>query len=193
VLRGWLHSGYVFQLAAARNFTLHPSDVELEELHRDSDAREELANMTVALALPRFKKHALVGSGWRIDGGASLTTYFMGACLYVFPNEFRKRRVYQKKWTRAHYAEAKKLEPMVNPVTDPGVVATGNMRVRNDLERINPRTQAILALTLDGYSQEEIAEMLNEPSGRAVEGVLYRWRIKEQAQIREGGEQDEPR
>ncbi len=191
VMCGWLHSGYVFQLAAARDFKMHPTDTELEELYRDHDAREELANMTVALALPRFKEQALIGGGWRYDGGASLATYFMGACLYVFPNEFRKRRVYQKKWTRAHYVEAVNLDPVVDPVTDPGVLATGNMRVREDLERTDARAQAIVALTLDDYSQEEIAELLGEPSIRAVEGVLYRWRTKEQARIRKGGGHDE--
>ncbi len=49
--------------------------------------------MTVAKALPRFKEHALAGGGLRFEGGASLPTYFTGACLYIFPNEFRARRV----------------------------------------------------------------------------------------------------
>jgi hypothetical protein len=42
VLRAWMHSGYVFQLAAGRGFALHPNDRELDQLHRDSDVREEL-------------------------------------------------------------------------------------------------------------------------------------------------------
>jgi hypothetical protein len=91
VMRGWMHSGYIFKLCAARGFALHPSDFELEELSRDSDVREELAIVTVALALPRFREHALVGGGWRFDGGATLSTYFMGGRLYVFPNELRGR------------------------------------------------------------------------------------------------------
>jgi hypothetical protein len=39
--------------------------------------------------------------------------------------------------------------------------------------------RAIVALTVDGYSQEEIVEPLGEASVRAVQGVLYRWRTKE--------------
>ena len=46
VLRAWTYSGYIFQLAAKRGLWLRPSDRELEELHRDSDVREELAIMT---------------------------------------------------------------------------------------------------------------------------------------------------
>jgi hypothetical protein len=36
--------------------------------------REELADITVALALPKFRDQALIGGGWRADGGASLST-----------------------------------------------------------------------------------------------------------------------
>jgi hypothetical protein len=190
VLRGWMHSGYIFKLAAGRGFSMHPTDCELEELFRDSDAREELANMTVALALPRFKEHAVVGGGWRFDGGASLSTYFMGSCLYIFPNEFRKRRVYYKKWQRAHYGEATHLDPVVNSRTNPAVIATGKIRVREDLERLDERTRAIVALTLDGYMQEEIVELLGESSVRAVEGVLHRWRTKEKPNAHGEGETD---
>jgi hypothetical protein len=187
VLRGWMYSGYVFQLAAGRGFALHPSDRELEELHRDSDVREELATMTVALALPRFREHALVRGGWRYDGGASLATYFMGACLYVFPNEFRKRRVQLKKWRLQDYGDPAVTAPQADHIADPAVLAVGNIRVCDDLSRADPRERAIVALTIDGYSQDEIVEMLGEQSVRAIEGVLYRWRTKEQGRMGEGG------
>ena len=100
VLRAWMYSGYVFELIAARGFHLHPTDAELEELHRNTEVREDLANMTVGVALPRFREHALLGGGWKYEGGASLPTYFMGSCLYVFPNEFRSRRVQQERLRR---------------------------------------------------------------------------------------------
>lgn len=190
VLRGWMYSGYVFKLAAARGFALHPTEAELEELFRDSDAREELANMTVAGALPRFRKHALVGGGWRFDGGASLPTYFMGSCMYVFPNEFRKNRVYQRKHYRALRSEAITMESLSTPVTNPAVIATGLIRVRDDLASFTPREQAIVALTIDGYTQEEIVELLDEVSVRAVEGVLHRWRTREKGNVHGGGEPD---
>ncbi|WP_067067758.1 hypothetical protein [Carbonactinospora thermoautotrophica] len=187
VLRGWMHSGYIFTLTASRGFALHPSDSELEELRCDSDAREELATMTVALALPRFREHALIGGRWRYEGGANLSTYFMGACLYVFPNEFRKRRVQRKKWMRQDFRDAVTRDPDADHISNPAVLVLGNMRVREDLERADDRSRAIVALTIDGYSQEEIVELLDETSIRAVEGVLYRWRIKEQGRMRKKG------
>lgn len=81
VLRGWMHSGYIFDLVAQRGFNLNPHELDLEDLATDSDLREELATMTVARALPRFRQQALVDKGWTSEGGASITTYFMGACV----------------------------------------------------------------------------------------------------------------
>jgi DNA-directed RNA polymerase specialized sigma24 family protein len=188
VLRGWMYSGFVFQLATGRGFALHPSDRELDELHRDPDVREDLATMTVAVALPRFREHALIRGGWRFEGGASLTTYFMGCCLYVFPNEFRRRRVQMKRWQLQDRDAPAVTAPRDDHVTDPAVLAVGNQRVRDDLGRADGRTRAIVALTIDGYSQAAIAEMLGECSTRAIEGVLHRWRIKEQNRLDEGGD-----
>ncbi|MFI7449620.1 hypothetical protein ACIBQX_19135 [Nonomuraea sp. NPDC049714] len=188
VLRGWMYTGYIFKLTATRKFFLAPTDVELEELQRDSDAREELATMTVALALPRFRQHALVEGGWRYEGGASLPTYFMGACLFIFPNEFRSRRAQQKRWSRALAQGAILLDPDAGITADLESQALGRIRVRDDLGRAGERTRAIVALTLDGYSQEEIAELLGEASVRAVEGALYRWRKTEQEHALEGGD-----
>ncbi|WP_051466194.1 MULTISPECIES: RNA polymerase sigma factor [Pseudofrankia] len=188
VLRSWMHSGYVFQLVADRGFPLHPNDRELDELFRDRDARDELATITIAVALGRFRERALLGGGWRVEGGASLTTYFMGSCLYVFPNEFRKRRVEQEKWARAQRAVARTSEPTADPGADPAVRMLGNHQVLEDLRRVDPRTGMIAALTIDGYSQRAISELLGV-SVRAVEGALYRWRIREKSRDGQEGDQ----
>ena len=182
-----MYSGYIFKLAAARGFALHPSDAELEELQRDSEVREELANMTVAVALPRFREHALIGGGWRYEGGAGLATYFMGSCLYAFPNEFRKRRVQQEKWRRQNGRDPAVTMREADHASDPAVLATDNIHVLDQLRDIDERTQAIVALTIDDFSQEEIVELLAaERSVRAVEGVLYRWRTHHKGRMQGG-------
>jgi hypothetical protein len=179
VLRAWMCSGYVFALVASRGFALHPSDAELEELHCDSDARDELADTTVAVALPRFRERALIGGGWRSEGGAALATYFMGTCLYVFPNEFRKRRVQNEKWRRQDRHDPRLIATEADHGADPEVQVTGNLYVIDRLRDTDSRTSAMVAMTIDGYSQDEIAELLGESSSRVVEGVLYRWRKRE--------------
>lgn len=177
VLRAWMYSGYIFKMVSSLGFGLNPHELDLERLAADSDLREELATMTVALALPRFRQRAFVEGGWTFAGGAGITTYFMGACLYDFPNEFRKHRA----------GEAAQRKAMMHPHFDddvlPGVEAevVGREVLREAIRSIDPRKlreRAVVALTLDGYSQEEIRNILDEDSVRAVEGVLHRWRKK---------------
>ena len=110
-----------------------------------------------------FREHALVGGGWRADGGASLTTYFLGACLTVFPNEFRKYRSQRQRWQAQDDSGHKAAGWRADATGDPADLIAGTMRVREDLARMDPRTRAIVALRMDGYRQEEIAEMLGEP------------------------------
>ncbi|MBT2230047.1 hypothetical protein [Nonomuraea sp. NEAU-A123] len=142
-----------------------------------------------AVALQHFHERALLGGAWRHEGGASLTTYFMGACLRVFPNEYRKYRASCKRWTQAHLYEARTVEPDDRPLVGPEAIVVGNARVWEDLRRTDERTRAIIALMIDGYTQDKIAELLQEPSVRAVEGVIYRWRSR--YKHRKGGSDDE--
>ena len=137
--------------------------------------------MTVALALPRFRERALVGGGWRYEAGAGLPTYFMGACLYVFPNEFRKRRVQLGEVAAAETAGTRPSPcRRQNHVSDPAAIATGNIQVRDHLNGIGPeRTQGDRrAATRSATARRRSVELLAEPSVRAVEGVVYRWRTQ---------------
>lgn len=186
VLRGWMYSGYIFQLVADRGFGLNPHELDLEELASDSDLREELATMTVARALPRFRQRALVEGGWTCEGGASIATYFMGACAYDFPNEYRRYRAGEVRHRRVEQQQQLFYEALVSPV---GVAdeVVGRLEVLEHLEGVSDlRTRAVVALTIDGYSQEEIRQLLDAASVRAIEGMLYRWRTK-QKRDREGG------
>ena len=193
VLRAWMYSGYIFKLLTRRRFSVNPTEAELRELAEDSDAREELATMTVAVTLRKFRRNALHGGGWTAEGGASIATYFIGACLFDFPNEFRKRRVYIQRHTRAVDREKVVLDAEPRGPTDPADIAVGNARVRDDLERLDDeRTQAVVAFTLDGYHQDEIVELVDGVrSVRAVEGIMYRWRTKQKSDLRKEGRHDD--
>jgi hypothetical protein len=189
VLRAWMHSGFIFKLVAKRGFGLNPHELELEELNLNSDLREELATMTVARALPRFRQQAFIEGGWRFDGGASITTYFMGACAYDFPNEFRRWRTSEEKQSRAMRRQKEVHEDPIRVLSVADEVL-GNLRVILDLEDIDdPRTQTAVAMVIDGYSQEEIRDVLDAKTARAVEGLIYRWRTKTKRQ-QKGGDRD---
>ncbi|MFH9228300.1 hypothetical protein [Streptomyces lydicus] len=108
----------------------------------------------------------------------------MGACAYEFPNEFRQYRKEEERWSRGTEQEA-----TGEPVASMQSVAEevlGNLRVLEDINGIeNPRTRAVVALTIEGYSQEEIRQMLDAPTVRAVEAVLHRWRARAKRELEE--------
>ncbi|REK89622.1 hypothetical protein DY245_14910 [Streptomyces inhibens] len=188
VLRAWMHSGYVFQVVAARGYGLKPHELDLEELASDSDLREELATMTVALALPRFRQRALLEHGWTHEGGASITTYFMGACVYDFPNEFRRCKSSRMREHRLMRRKGELAGPEASHLGVPEEVL-GNLWVMNRLDGIaDGRTKMAVALTVEGYSQSEICELLDMGSERAVEGAIYRWRRAEKGKAAKEGE-----
>lgn len=183
VLRGWMYSGYIFPLAAKRGYRLAPSATELDQLRRDSALREELALMTVAKALHFFRRRALLAGGWTADGGASLTTYFTGSCVFVFPNEFRQHRRAQKRWREQDLADSRGLVFAASAAQDPAAIVAGNLWVEECLDQLDERTRAILELIMEDYSHAEIVELLGETSIRAVEGVMYRLRTGEKARL----------
>ncbi len=179
VLVGWMRSGYIFHLTTRRGLALHPTERDLDRLRRDADVSTEIASAVVAVALRRFRDEALVGGGWRQDRGASLTTYFVGACVPAFANEFRRYSAEARRIRAQDSAAVVVMPPEADQAADPANVAIGIMSVRNELAGLDPRTRAVVALRIDGYDLQEIAEILGETSVRAVEGVLYRWRTKE--------------
>ncbi|MGW7055578.1 hypothetical protein [Streptomyces sp. NPDC054887] len=191
VLRGWMYSGFIFQLVANRGYSLNPTEFDLDDLASDSELREQLATMTVACALPRFRQRALLESGWTFEGGASIATYFMGACAYDFPNEFRRHRVAHRRQrlVEQRQKETHEIPPRISVADE----VLGNMEALDRLKTIKDlRARAIVALTSEGYSQEEIRLLVNAKSVRGVEGVLYRLRMQMKRDREEGDQDGQP-
>ena len=177
VLRRWMSTGYIFQLAHTKGLGVHPTDAELQELRQNEDLRTELADITVARTLPRFKERALVGGGWKFEKGASLTTYFMGATVYVFVNEFRCYRRERRNQRRAENAAMTRVAVAVGD--DPAMIIAHASVIQEALARLEPRTAVIVGLHLEGFSHQEITQKVGLSSDRVVEGVLRRWRVEE--------------
>lgn len=186
VLCAWMRSGLIFELLKRQRMGLVPRPAELEALSTDADLRQELANMTVARALARFRTEALVNGGWTPEGGARLTTYFTKACLVGFPNEFRRHFDGERRHERAVHTE-KYYYPEPAGGRSAADEALGRMEAADRLKSVkDPKTRAAVILQLAGFTQEEIRELLDLPSVRAVEGLIYRWRARE----KRGGSDD---
>ena len=159
------------------------------EHRRTLSRRRPDLNATVAKpGPPRFRDRALIGGGWRPDGGARLSTYFVGACLYEFPNQFRSRRDQAERWRRQDNCDPALVRAEADPAGDPAALTAVRLWVQGKLCDLDPRARAVVTLKIEGYRQDEIAKILGEPSARAVEGVLYRWRAQ-QKKLLQGGDQ----
>jgi Sigma-70, region 4 len=182
-LKGWMYTGYIFRLIDnkimknGKKMMLNATDSEREQIRRDGDLRTQLAGSTLATTLPKFRDRALQRGGWTLDGGASLTTYFMGATLYSFPNEFHRFR--RERTTQLRQDHAAITYEDGTHSADPARAVVQDQVVQDALLRLPPRTAAIVQLHLLGHSHQEIAESLSDPSERAIEGVLHRWRTSE--------------
>lgn len=95
VIRSWIRRRLIFDMCKALGRGLEAPDDVREYLAMHEAERQELALETVARALRLFERLALREGIWAATRGASLTTYFTGACLRVFPNVFRA-------WYRDH-------------------------------------------------------------------------------------------
>lgn len=180
-------SGRMFQRCAARGFDVKPSDEEIAALRSDADTRMGLACGTVANALPWFRDHALVKGGWKAAGGACLTTYFIGACDFFFPNELRAWRR-EREFAQHLLRDGQDLMLIAGAdrrTPSPEATAVGNLWVHQRIAGSDDQVRKILFLKSHGYQHAEIVEALGGTlSVRAVEGVLHRWRKKEQIKLR---------
>ncbi len=179
VILAWIRRGTIWGHCASRGRKVSPTDDEREVLERDFDERLQLAMDTVVDALTFFRDRVLREGRWSFDGGATLTTYFIGACILSFPNVFRLWQRAEHRWKRSLAAgmlaspEGRTLADL--PGSDPADVATGRSAAISELKLMPDGTRDAAALVVDGSSFAEAADIL-DTTERAVEGRLYRYR-----------------
>lgn len=178
VIDAWAGSGTIFTEAASKGMPLAPTDTErLLVGQRD---RAQLVNGAVAEAVRKFREDARNGTGWRPDGGVALATYFVTGCVIAFVGEFRR-------WRRADpdtipVPDAAEFDALVvghsgHRSEDPAIRVADRDALRRQLEKLTERDRKIVWAKSEGYSNDEIAALFAERSGKAVE---RRWsRIRE--------------
>jgi DNA-directed RNA polymerase specialized sigma24 family protein len=197
VILAWLRRGTIWRHCAERGRPLYPTDAERETLEGQFDERLELALETVAEGLKFFRERVLLTGRWSFEGGATITTYFIGACLLAFPNVFRRWHAAGRRWNLAMNAavltspEGRTVADLPgtgpvsasdivagrgsSPCSDPADVAGARSAVLGELRSMPPGTRDAAALVIDGRSFAETAAAMGT-TDRAVEGRLYRYR-----------------
>ena len=179
VILAWIRRGAIWGHCSTRGRKVSPTDAEREVLERDFDERLQLALDTTVDALTFFRDRVLREGRWSFDGGATLTTYFIGACILTFPNVFRLWQRAECRWKRSLAAgmltspEGRTLADL--PGSDPADVTAGRSVVISELQSMPDGARDAAALVVDGNSFAETASTLGTTE-RAVEGRLYRYR-----------------
>jgi DNA-directed RNA polymerase specialized sigma24 family protein len=133
----------------------------------DRDDASELAAETVAASLVYFRDRVLVPRIWEPARGASLKTFFVGACVLMFANVYRQWRL--------------ENAPLVFKEGDPDLSSTipASAAFACDLHRllggVGVRDRDLLKLAALGFTQVEMAELLGT-TRKAVERRLERLR-----------------
>ena len=184
-IRPLLATGYIFTRCREVGLVLLSLPIPRSE-------QEDLAQETVAEALRVFKDYGLERGGWRPNGGASLKDYFTGTLLGQFANAWRrwlKAQVVRRGGQVIYRGLPLETLPYEPGSPDPGPAQLCEQRdeIRRGLADIeNERTRAALVLSAEGYSQEEIAEILGV-TPRAIEAYLRRHRLRVAAGSLHGG------
>ena len=176
VFRSWIRQGLVFGIVTkATGFGFF----ELPEGRiTDPVEVEDLASMTVVLALRDFLEKVLKQNKWDPQRGASLKTYFIGQCKWQFPNVY-------KEWFRLQRRTPP--EASLDFLVDNNALAPAHDNVEASFDRDaeikealsaveSSEAQAAFMYQVEGYSLAEIAAMTGLTDAKAVENLLGRWK-----------------
>lgn len=161
VFHAWVGTGLVFARCAEAGIGLagSPSLWTVED-------RADLVQDTVAGGLFSFRRSLQRGL-WDPLLGASLKTFYVGACKYAFANAFRA-------WRRALQRGALEEDFMVRLVSrdqSPETAVLDRQLAETALAEMGSTNAALVRLKAAEYSNTEIAELL----GITVGAVEQRW------------------
>jgi DNA-directed RNA polymerase specialized sigma24 family protein len=182
VMMAWLWTGEIFVQCQARNCSPGPGPPSWTY-----DDRMSLANDTVAHAIGKFRDRALIAGKWSVTGGASLKTYFIGACVYAFPNFYRKWCTEQQRHRRLHQDGLPLTLMVPTESDDPAALVLDAIRLWSQFDHLpDEKIKTAILLEAMGYTHDEIGELLHKTSG-AVKEMLRRQRQRGARTADEGG------
>jgi hypothetical protein len=85
VMKSWIATRIIFERCKEKGFGLTVLDRQFTQ-----EEIEGLANYTVAMALRYFRTKVLIQRRWDPARGAYIRTFFVGQCIFQFPNIYRE-------------------------------------------------------------------------------------------------------
>jgi hypothetical protein len=183
VLDGMFRKRTIYRAVAARAFPLQPTHEEALLLCTSEADRMELVLDATADGLVLFRRKGLEGGEWSPELGASLRTYFVGACLMCLPNVFRRWQRSRSHLRAVVALPVETLETVAPTERIPGQPDTADrvadrLQAEEELERMPPQIrEAMVRMALYGESVADVAAVIGM-SPRALEGRILRYKAK---------------
>lgn len=193
VMMAWTRTGEIFKKVAEKG---RPLAIPGGGPGWSHDDRAELSAETVAHALVFFRTQILQAGRWDPGGGATIKTYFTGACVHQFPNVYRRWDRERRRWQDNVLM---RLDDPDDPAglrqipghDDPADTAVASLQrdqILADLAARDPLLRRAILLRHDGYSGIEAAKLLGL-TPRALEGRWYRFARDLRQRDQEGRQQ----
>lgn len=161
--RSWIKSGKMSAKCReiGRPIGVLPEGIDRQEI-------DDLATDTAVEGAVLFRRVALVGGRWHPSGGASLLTYYIGACIQVYPTIYRR-------WYRDHRLRNAVDPQEVLPEPEHSDIEDYIVLTASLMKELDEAVWVALTMKADGASYAEIASVLGR-SQKSVEGLLRRGR-----------------
>lgn len=175
VIGGWIRARVIVQRCAEKNVKAPHLPVSVTD---NRDARDAIADEAVAEAIHHFRENVLIKGVWDPAKGAALKTFFIGQCLFRYPNAARKYirndLSQDSDELKANELEASEAGRIVGVEDDAIRMYTAGLILKG---ASNERAARALALDACGYSNADIAADLGA-SVEAVKSILKRERTR---------------
>ncbi|MGW0180146.1 hypothetical protein [Nocardia sp. NPDC003345] len=178
VLDPWIWTGEIYRRLAKKRIRLQAGPAERASLTADREYRQEVIGRTIIGALTKFQAKMREGKGWNPCRGAKLTTYFLTACLYEFPQAFGE----DLRWRRTNQLIGSEYDDVVKLLDtrqsstiragDPLDAVTDRLMIQAFLATLTDIDKIIVLAASHGYTHREIAHLFPELTVRAVEGRI---------------------
>ncbi|WP_328393275.1 sigma factor-like helix-turn-helix DNA-binding protein [Nocardia sp. NBC_00416] len=191
VLDPWIRTGVIYAQTSHRLLGVPDWPAGRDRLACDQNYREEMIAHIVVRAMEKLQKGLRAGTGWNPRKGLSLASYFVTGCLHEFVYLFKK----EHRWWTTHQCELDdSSDELIGSAglwdsrlgADPADIVISRMIVLEHLAALSPVDRTALWANLSGYSNAEIAHLL-QVTTKAVERRLHRLRQKARQSVRSLG------
>jgi hypothetical protein len=179
-MMAWTRTGEIVKKSARSG---RPVIIPSGGLGWSREDRSELSSETVARAVDFFREKVLRAGAWDHTRGATIKTYFVGACLFQFPNVYQLWQSERRRWGSLPIVsiDDPDIPGLLYQVpgaddTEYRVIARHQLQqVMAELGDKYPDLHQVVEMWLDGYTDSQAAGLLGV-TPRTIEGQWHRFR-----------------